>query len=110
MKKSKLATLTKVFLLALILGFAGTASAAPLTCPAMKVMLVGPTSTWLKNVSGSACGAVADGKQINLTFDPNQADKLLALVLTATSLGKNVWVHAGGDVTGSIVDVISLSN
>ncbi len=110
MKKTTITIMVGVFLLSMTMGFAGTASAAPMTCPAMKVMKVGPTSTWLKNVSGAACGAVANGKQISLTFDPNNSDKLLALVLTASSLGKNVWVHAGGDVNGSIVDVISMSN
>ncbi len=103
----------KMFLvaaIAMVFCAAASANAAPLICSAMKVVKVGPTSTWLQNVSGDKCGAVKAGKQISLTFDPNNSDKLLAIVLTASSLGKNVWVHAGGDVNGSIVDVISISN
>jgi len=110
MKKIKIGALISVLLLSLAFSFAETVRADPLTCPVMQVIKVGPTSTWLKNVSGADCGAVLNGKQISLTFDPNNSDKLLALVLTASSLGKNVWVHAGGDVNGSIVDVISMSN
>lgn len=110
MKKTNIMMTMAAFLVSFTIGLAETTYAAPLTCASMKVMKVGPTSTWLKNVSGAACGAVLNGKQISLTFDPNNSDKLLAIVLTASSLGKNVWVHAAGDVNGSIVDVISISN
>lgn len=108
MKKSILAILAAtVFTVSVTATFS---SAEPLICPAMRVVKVGPTSTWLKNVSGTNCGAVAAGKQISLTFDPNNSDKLLAIILTASSLGKKVWVHAAGDTNGSIVDIISISN
>jgi hypothetical protein len=88
----------------------GNSFAATLTCPTMEIVKVGPTSAWFKNVTGSACGAVLDEKQVSLTFLETRSAVLLAIVLTASSLGKPVYVHAAGDVNGSIVNVVSMTN
>ncbi len=78
------------------------------TCSAMEIVQVSQNSTWLKNVSGADCGNIANGEQQYFVLKPILSDKLLAILLTATSLDKTVWVHAADDVQGSIIDIISI--
>ncbi|WP_456384880.1 hypothetical protein [Desulfolithobacter sp.] len=78
------------------------------TCAEMEIVQVSQNSTWLKNVSGADCGNIANGQQQYFILKPFLADKLLAILLTATSLDKTVWVHAADDVQGSIIDIISI--
>ena len=78
------------------------------TCAEMEIVQVSQNSTWLKNVSGADCGNIANGEQQYFVLKPILSDKLLAILLTATSLDKTVWVHAADDVQGSLIDIISI--
>lgn len=78
------------------------------TCSAMEIVQVSQNSTWLKNVTGADCGNIANGEQQYFVLKPILSDKLLAILLTATSLDKTVWVHAADDAKGSIIDIISI--
>lgn len=82
--------------------------AAAIKCPQMEVMLVGETGIWLKNVSGSSCGNIANGSEQYFVFEESKLNRQLAIALSSLSMNKNVWVYALGDVTGSIMSVISL--
>jgi len=104
-----------VFFMALTVG---TSSA--FTCTAMKVTYVGGsdyvasgTGIWATNVSGAACGALANNASQQFVIADNaNADKKLAIILTAVSLGKNVYINATGTgaAAGGAIDVVSMSN
>lgn len=106
----------KNFIKVVILSIAGlivlasTSQAALLTCPVMKITKISASSIWAKNVSGAPCGNIANNASQYFVFNPPNIDRLLAVSLTAVSLQKNVWLHAADDVSGSIVDVISISD
>lgn len=97
---------------------AGTSSA--FTCSAMKITYVGGTDyvasgagIWAQNVSGAACGALANNaSQQFVIADTANADKKLAIILTAVSLGKNVYINATGTgaAAGGAIDVVSMNN
>ncbi|MHB1348542.1 MAG: hypothetical protein ACYCYR_01595 [Desulfobulbaceae bacterium] len=116
----KFGKIVKVFGLGVFfLGLAAGTSSA-FTCSAMKITYVGGTdyvssgaAIWAQNVSGAACNALANNAvQKFIIADTANADKKLAIVLTAVSLGKNVYINATGDgSTGTgAIDVVSMSN
>jgi len=88
----------------------GVAHAAAFTCSSMQVVQVGLNNAWFKNVSGAACGAVANNSNVYFKFNPGTNDRILAVVLTASTATKTLWVHAAGDTSGSIVDIVSMKN
>ena len=102
----------KVFILSFVSSMVliSTSQAAPLTCPSMKIIKISQTSMWAKNVSGAACGNIPNNTSQYFVLNPATTDRLLAISLTAMSLQKVVWLHAAGDVSGSIVDIISISD
>ena len=114
MKSLKIAALALFFLAVSV----GTSCA--FTCGTMKITYVGGTDyvasgagIWAQNTSGAACGALADNaSQQFIIADTANADKKLAIILTAVSLGKTVYINATGDgsATGGAIDVVSMSN
>ena len=85
-------------------------ASAQFTCPKMEPVFVTTTSTWLKNVSGAACGTLAAGKQRYFFLTPGQSNPQLAILLTAISLNKTVWIHAPTDQErGATVNVIAIA-
>lgn len=90
--------------------FAANSSAAAFTCAKMQPTLINTSSVWMKNVSGKACGTLANGAARYFLLNPSNQDPLLAILLTALSLNKNVWVHAVSDVPkGGVADVIAIA-
>jgi hypothetical protein len=92
-----------------------TASANAVDCASMKITMISGDATaganaWLRNDTGAACGAIAPGAEVYFIMNPAEVDKLLAVGLTAVSLGKNVWVRAEGDVNGSYLSILSIDN
>lgn len=85
-------------------------SFAQFTCAKMEGTTINTNSVWLKNVSGAACGSLANGAQRYFLLNPANQDPLLAVLLTALSLNKTVWVHAVEDIpSGAVADVIAIS-
>ena len=87
-----------------------TSSFAQFTCAKMEGTLINTSSVWLKNVSGAACGTLLNGASRYFLLNPSNMDPQLAVLLTALSLNKTVWVNAVADQpSGAIVNVIAIS-
>jgi hypothetical protein len=85
-------------------------SFAQFTCAKMEPTLINTNSVWMKNVSGAACGTLANNTARYFLLNPANQDPLLAVLLTALSLNKTVWVHAAADVaSGGVADVIAIA-
>ncbi len=76
----------------------------------VEVFSISDASAWFKNVTGTSCGNLQNQEKMLFSFHPDKKDQILAICLTAISLNKVVWIHAQGDVTGSIVDNVALQN
>jgi len=74
-------------------------------CGVMSVVSIASVETlqsgqvWLKNETGAACGTVAAGENGLYNLPPNTSDKAMALILTAISLNKKMWVSTSSDPT-----------
>lgn len=94
---------------ALTFVFAATSS-AQFICAKMEPTLINTSSVWMKNVSGAACGTLANNGSRYFLLNPKNSDPLLAVLLTALSLNKTVWVHALADQpSAAVADVIAIS-
>gem|GEM_PF-3390178 len=77
--------------------FVASASFAA-TCGVMSVVSVASTDSgsgsqvWLKNESGASCGTIVNGGQKLFNLPSTTSDKTLAVILTAVSLNKKLWV------------------
>ena len=109
----------KCLLIGISMVFAMTGSAfAATTCSSMHVDSIATTSVtdsgvsvYLRNDSGAACGNAASGSSTKYYLSNTNVDRTLAILLTAVSLGKNVWVSISGSAdTGDLVEVISMKN
>jgi hypothetical protein len=82
------------------------------SCAKMQPTTVNTSSAWLKNVTGSACGTLANNTSVFVQLSSTDTDRQLAILLTAVSLGKNVWVNspATNPANGDTVNVIALQN
>ncbi len=68
---------------------------------------------WLKNESGTACPEVPAGPAVQTYLSSTNTDRTLAVMLTAASLGKKVWVYMAGasaPYTIGQVQVLSITN
>ncbi len=65
----------------------------------------------LINGSGKACATDwANGAHVKFYLTADNTDRSLAIILTAMSLGKTLWVDVSGGVDGSILTVVNMSN
>lgn len=116
----RVSNIVKITALAVFFMAMSVGAASAFTCATMKVTYVGGSDyaasgavIWAQNLTGAACGALANnGAQKFTLADTANADKKLAVILTAVSLGKNVYINATGDgSTGTgAIDVVSMSN
>ncbi|MCL7487088.1 MAG: hypothetical protein M8357_02795 [Desulfobulbaceae bacterium] len=83
--------------LALTLVFSASGFAATFKCGAMQPALINATSVQLVNRTGAACGPLPAGTMQLFQLDANKNDQLLAILLTAASLQKTVWVYSPTD-------------
>ena len=69
-------------------------------------------SVRLVNGSGATCASSwANGAEVKFFLANDQnVDRSVAIILTAISLGKPLWVNVSGGTTGSLVDVVNLAN
>lgn len=69
-------------------------------------------SVRLTNHSGGTCaGSWANGAEVKFFLADNQnVDRSVAIILTAMSLQKPLWVDVSGGVTGSIINVVNMKN
>lgn len=88
-------------------------------CDPMKIQHIGTSAAapsgveiWLKNESGKTCGGGTIG-----TVNPNQfwlsttnTDRTLAIILTAASLRKNLWVYVSGNAPPYIISFVQVKN
>jgi hypothetical protein len=98
--------------------FAGSSLAASTSCANIYVHGVATTSTTitpsgmaiqLRNDSGAACDGWAAGSTVKFYLSTEGTDRTLAIILTALSLGNNLWTNVGGTVDGSIINVVSMN-
>ena len=66
-------------------------------------------SVQLRNDSGAACGAWAAGATIKYYITTEGTDRTLAIILTALSLGNNMWVSVSDPSEGGIVKVVAMT-
>jgi hypothetical protein len=101
MKKSS----SKILLLFAAISFLLSANLvlADGVCSKMKIVHVGISSgtasgaaVYLQDLSGSGCLAISPGGIAQFYLSTNNTDKALAVMLTAASMKKNVWVYATG--------------
>jgi hypothetical protein len=76
-----------------------------LQCPVMQVEFVNVGAIRLRNVTGGACGNMANNAVLNFIYDGNNADRQIAIALTALSLEKTVFADFSGD--GSAAGVLN---
>lgn len=117
MKKSFIMLCCSVFAVAL---FSIPASVFAGTCDNLTIQHIGtnPSFTsgievWLKNNSGVACPEVPAGPAVQTMLSTTNTDQTLAVMLTAASLGKKVWVYlsgGGAPYTIGFVQVKSITN
>ena len=87
--------LSLVFVLTCV--FAASSFAATFTCAKMQPALINATSVQLVNKTGAACGPLANNAMQLFQLDAAKNDQFLAILLTAASLGKTVWVFSPTD-------------
>ena len=69
----------------------------------------------LRNDSGAVCPSKtggtdwAAGAQIKYFLSTTGTDRTLAIILTALSLGNNMWVNVSDATAGSIINVVSMN-
>jgi len=69
-------------------------------------------SVRLTNNSGGTCaGSWANGSTVKFFLpDGQNVDRSVAIILTAISLDKPLWVDVSGGTTGSFINVVNLTN
>ncbi len=69
-------------------------------------------SVRLVNNSGAACATDwANGSEVKFFLANDQnVDRSVAIILTAISLGKPLWVDVSGGTTGNFINVVNLAN
>jgi len=95
----------------------GSAFAAQI-CNAVSITGVGTTPyaasglfVKVKNVSGVACGALANGAVLQYFLDTNNTDPTYATLLTALSLQKNLFIQVSGTgANNSLLLVTAIKN
>ncbi len=103
-----------LFVAIAVVGISFSAQAA-VDCPVMTITMISADAAdggnvWLRNDSGDACGTIAAGASQYFLLHPDEVDKLLAVGLTAVSLGNSLWVRAEGDAAGSYITIFSMTN
>ena len=110
-KKSILAVLAIVVMSM----FIASASFAA-TCDMMSVVSVASTDSgsgaqvWLKNETTGSCGVIASGGQMLFNLPSTTADKTMAVILTAMSLQKKLWVAFDDSTDPGMIQVMSMQN
>ena len=94
---------------------ASSSIAATVNCGVMSVVSVASYEAiasggqvWLKNDTGAACGTVAAGANVLLNLPSATADKTMALILTAISLDKKMWVSFDNATSPGMVLIMSM--
>lgn len=114
MKKKIMAAILAISCVGLSVGsaFANT------NCASVSIQMAGtsPSSpsglfVKVKNETGAACGALANGASAIYYLSTNSTDQTYATVLTALSLQKKMWIQVGGTGTAnSLLYVASIIN
>ena len=115
---TKMRNTMKKKLLFSMLALVGMMSATPsfaVDCGVMSVVSVASYEAitsggqvWLRNDSGVACGSVAAGGQKLFNLPSATADKTMALILTAISLDKKMWVSFDDSTNPGMVLIMSM--
>lgn len=91
-------------------------SANATTCGVMSIVSIASTDTgdggqvWLKNETSAACGNVAAGGNYLFNLPSTNTDKTLAVLLTAMSLGKNLWAAFDDSTDPGVIQIIAVTN
>ncbi len=85
------------------------------TCGLMEVVSTAASTNassgaevWLRNVSGVDCGTLKNGDAKLFNLAPDTADKTMAVILTAISLGKKVWCAYDDSTDPGLLQIISI--
>lgn len=85
------------------------------SCSVMSIVSVASVETidsgaqvWLRNETSEACGSIPAGGQKLFNLPPNTSDKAMALILTAISLDKNLWVAFDDSTDPGMIQVFSM--
>ena len=111
-------TRKKVTMLAVAISitFFAAVSANAATCGVMSIVSIASIDSgnggqvWLKNETSAACGNVAAGANYLFNLPSTNTDKTLAIILTAMSLGKNLWVAFDDSTNPGVLQITSMQN
>lgn len=85
------------------------------SCANMKISHIGTNpvapsgvEVWLQNLTGAACGSIAANEVAQFYLSATNTDRTLAVVLTAITLKKNVWVYYTGTAAPYIPAFLSV--
>lgn len=101
---------------AILISLFAVVSANAATCGVMRINGIASTDTgdggqvWLKNETTAACGVVQPGTQYLFNLPSTNTDKTLAVLLTAMSLGKNVWAAFDDSTNPGVLQIVSITN
>ncbi len=110
--RKRIAVLTVAIFISLFAVVAANAQ----TCGIMSIVSIASIDSgdggqvWLKNETTAACGNVAAGANYLFNLPSTNTDKTLAVLLTAMSLGKNLWAAYDDSTSPGVLQIVSMQN
>ncbi len=117
-RRAKVITRKKIAMLtvAIFISLFAVVSANATACGVMSIVSIASIDTgdggqvWLKNETTAACGNVASGANYLFNLPSTNTDKTLAVLLTAMSLGKNLWAAYDDSTNPGVLQIVSMQN
>ena len=105
-----------MLVVAMILALSVVISANATTCGVMSIVSIASTDSgnggqiWLKNNTSAACGNVSAGGNYLFNLPSTNTDRTLAVLLTAMSLQKKLWVAYDDSTNPGVLQIVSVQN
>ncbi len=86
------------------------------TCGVMSIVSVASTDNgsggqvWLRNDTTANCGSIQAGGQKLFNLPPTTSDKTMAVILTAMSLQKKLWVAFDDSTDPGVIQIVAMQN
>ncbi len=95
-----LATVMFSLVLSATTSFAGVCGTMSVVSVSSDESIPSGSRVWLQNETSATCAGIPPGYKGLFSLPPNTSDKAMALILTAISLNKNMWVASSSDPIG----------
>ncbi len=106
--------LIRIFAIVFFISIFALVSANATTCGVMSIVSIASSDSgnggqiWLKNETSTACGNVAAGANYLFNLPSTNTDKTLAVLLTAMSLDKNLWVAFDDSTDPGVLQIVAV--